>query len=179
MRHNLVISLISDDKPGIVEQVACIVEECHGNWHDSHMARWHGKFAGIIAISVAVEHKVSLIEALSGLNDKGIQLQISEGNGTSSSHTSEMGLQLTGPDRPGIVKEVSSALASRGINLLSLTTECGSMPWSGEPLFEAEGHIQPPSNIDLAELDDALDTIADELGIDINLLEVSTPTRDH
>jgi glycine cleavage system regulatory protein len=43
------------------------------------------------------------------------------------------------------------------------------MPWSGEPLFEATGLIEVPKSVDMNELYDYLDKIADELAVDIRL----------
>jgi glycine cleavage system regulatory protein len=40
---------------------------------------------------------------------------------------------------------------------------------SGEPLFEAVARIQVPQVLDLAELKDQLDKIADALTLDIDL----------
>ena len=52
-----------------------------------------------------------------------------------------------------------------------LETACSSMPWSGEPMFEATGVIQVPKTVDMDALWDQLDTIADELAVDVRLEE--------
>ena len=43
-----------------------------------------------------------------------------------------LALELIGPDRPGIVREVSPALAERGVGIEELATEVVSGSWSGE-----------------------------------------------
>lgn len=45
----LVLTVIADDKPGIVEQLAATITEHGGNWLESRMAQMAGKFAGICA----------------------------------------------------------------------------------------------------------------------------------
>ncbi len=74
-----------------------------------------------------------------------------------------------GNDRPGIVYEIAQAFAGRNINMGELETSCSSMPWSGEPMFEATGLIEVPNSVDMTALYEQLDVIADELAIDIRL----------
>lgn len=67
------------------------------------------------------------------------------------------------------MREIAQAFAVRHINMGELETACSSMPWSGEPLFEATGVIEVPKSVDMNELYDYLDKIADELAVDIRL----------
>ena len=62
MRRSLVLTVIGDDKPGIVEQLADQVLAAGGNWEESRMARLAGKFAGILRVSVDADRA----EALAG-----------------------------------------------------------------------------------------------------------------
>ena len=80
-----------------------------------------------------------------------------------------------GPDRSGIVLEITQAFTQYNINIAELNTNCSSMPYSGEPLFEAQGVLHVPMDIDLDQLMDQLDTIADALGVDIILEEAALP----
>ena len=81
----------------------------------------------------------------------------------------EFYFSVMGNDRPGIVHEIAQAFAGRNINMGELETACSSMPWSGEPMFEANGSIEVPASVDMEDLYTQLDTIADELAIDIRL----------
>ena len=88
---------------------------------------------------------------------------------TSKPEYREFSFSVVGNDRPGIVREIAQAFAARHINMGELETACSSMPWSGEPLFEATGVIEVPKVVDMNELYDYLDKIADELAVDIRL----------
>ena len=44
----LVLTVIGDDRPGLVEQLAAAISEHRGNWLESSMAHLAGKFAGIV-----------------------------------------------------------------------------------------------------------------------------------
>jgi len=172
MKTILVISLISDDKPGVVEALAKVIADHGGNWQESRMAHMAGKFAGIVQVSVATEQAESLKIALNAMSDIRILLdEASPHNSTQGEYRSVV-FNAIGNDRPGIVREIAQAFASHGINLAELHTDYTSAPHSGEPLFQAQGELQLPQDIDGDKLNEQLDDIADELGIEIDI-EVS------
>ena len=76
-------------------------------------------------------------------------------------------LELLGQDRPGIVREVSHALASRGVNVEELDTACSSAPMSGETLFRARARLRLPADVPEEELRETLEKLADELMVDV------------
>ena len=171
MNKTLVLSLTADDKPGIIEIVANTVTQFQGNWLESQLAQLAGKFAGVISISVSSEHVEPLRSALTELAQNQIFIQIDELTPAESNDIegSLAQLLITGPDRVGIVKEISKALAGQSINVYSLNTWLSSMPYSGDPLFEAEASIIIPEKVDIHTIQDKLDAIADNLGIDVSL----------
>ncbi len=67
--------------------------------------------------------------------------------------------------------EIAQAFAERQINMGELETDYSSMPWSGEPMFQANGVIEVPESVNMDELYDEMDSIADELAVDIRLEE--------
>ena len=52
MNTYLVLSIISDDKPGVIESLSQTIAEQGGNRLESRMAHLAGKFAGILRISI-------------------------------------------------------------------------------------------------------------------------------
>ena len=78
-------------------------------------------------------------------------------------------LELIGHDKPGIVREISQALAKRHINVENLTTELISGSMSAELLFKAEAQLLAPDNIDFDDLQSAIEAIASDLMVDITL----------
>lgn len=168
MQQHLVISLISDDKPGVVEKLSAVVAENGGNWEDSRMAHFAGKFAGILRVSVPSDACQSLKDALAALGTEGYKLLVEDAQAVAAGSLQTLKLKLVGNDRPGIVREISRALAARHINMEQLNTGYDSTPWSGEPLFTAECTIRVAEDLDLDGLRDELDEIADELGVEID-----------
>lgn len=169
MNTQLVLTVLSDDRPGVVEQLAQTISQHHGNWLESRMAQLAGKFAGILQVAVAQEHRQQLQAALNDLNSKGFKIVVDTAVNTTKPEYREFSFSVVGNDRPGIVREIAQAFAARHINMGELETACSSMPWSGEPLFEATGVIEVPKAVDMNELYDYLDKIADDLAVDIRL----------
>jgi len=165
----LILTVICDDKPGVVEQLAQTISLHQGNWLESRMAHLAGKFAGILQVAVADQHQAQLRKALQDLDKQGFKIIIENALVTTKADCREFSFTVVGGDRPGIVLEIAQAFAGRHINMGELETACSSMPWSGEPLFEASGIIEVPKTVNLNDLYDELDKIADELAIDIRL----------
>jgi glycine cleavage system regulatory protein len=165
----LILTVICDDKPGVVEQLAQTISKHHGNWLESRMAHLAGKFAGILQVAIAETHQHELRTALAKLELAGYKIVVENAVAVSKPECREFNFTVVGNDRPGIVLEIAQEFASRHINMGELETACSSMPWSGEPLFEAAGVIEVPKTVDMNELYDQLDKMADELALDIRL----------
>lgn len=165
----IVVTLISDDRPGVVEDVAKVIEQHHGSWQESRMAHLDGKFAGILRVAVAQSSLAALQAGLAELSAKGIEITASQGLSSQAVAEKSIKVSAIGPDRPGIVKELSQAFAQRNLNVSQLDTDCSSMPWSGEPQFEAHFELQLALAGNIDDLEDSLDAIADDLALDIKL----------
>ncbi len=169
MQTQLVLTIISDDKPGVVELLAQTITRHQGNWLESRMAHLAGKFAGILQVAIDSESETALRKALGDLDSQGLKIVVESAANAIKPSGKEFQFSVVGSDRPGIVFEIAQAFASRHINMGELETNCSSMPWSGEPMFEATGLIHVPQSVDMDELYDKLDMIADELAVDVRL----------
>jgi glycine cleavage system regulatory protein len=85
--------------------------------------------------------------------------------------TSDRTISLTvlGPDRLGIVREISRALASHKVNVIEMDSKVSTAPMSGEQLFEARINAHIPQHTNLDDLVDTLDDIANQMTLDIDL----------
>ena len=79
-------------------------------------------------------------------------------------------LTLMGPDRTGIVHELTRALNTAGFNVQSLETTVETAPMSGEPLFRANARIELLEGARLDELEWQLDALAEAMTLEIDLL---------
>ena len=170
----LVLSVIGDDRSGLVDALAGPIADHGGNWDRSQMARLAGKFAGIVVVTLPDEHVDSLGASLAGVQAQGlldVRIAIAAADGPFDS-SSVLALHLVGHDRPGIIREVASALAQRDVSIEELETATVSAPMSAEHLFEATALLRLPADLDLDGLQAALEDIANELMVD---LDVSVP----
>ena len=170
--QHVVITLLSQDKPGIVKQIADIIAQAGGNWLDSHMAQLAGQFAGILKIAIEHEKLQNLKDALADVEKNGIQIHITSAEpSASTTETQQFIFELMGADRAGIVSEIAQSLSEKHINIEELETHYSSMPWTGEAMFKAKGRLVAAKDIDRESLLQELSDIEDRLGLDIELVE--------
>ena len=170
MHSSLVMTIIGKDRPGLVDSVAGIVTEHGGNWLESRMSRLGGQFAGILRVEVPAEKERPLLEALKRLEAHGLNVVAhSDQPKPAAAKRPLSSLEIVGQDRPGIVRQISHALASFGVNVEELQTECASAAMSGETLFKARAKLSIPESCDIVELRRQLEKIAADLIVDISL----------
>jgi glycine cleavage system regulatory protein len=168
----MVFTFVGADRPGLVEKLAQTVAAHDGNWLESRMSELAGQFAGIVKVDVAPNQLPALRQALLALSGQDLSVVVADSQPVHDhGNFRHLRLSIVGNDRPGIVREVSSALAARRINVSEMDTSVSSAPMSGDPLFEAVAQIQVPLNLDLAELNTQLDAIANALTLEIDLEE--------
>ena len=170
MMTSLVLTVIGPDKPGLVEMLAQTISDNGGNWLESGMSRLAGKFAGILICEVEESQIATLTTALEGLEAQGLKVTAERSDSHEACDQSQsFTLELVGHDKPGIVRDISSALAKRHVNVERLTTELVSGSMSAELLFKAEAELLGSADLDLDELQEALEGIASDLMVDISL----------
>lgn len=169
MTQSLVLTIIGPDKPGLVESVAQAVAAHGGNWLESRMAHLANQFAGIVHVQVPDDQSAGLHDALRSLESQGLRIVIaaSEDEDTGPFHLIE--LELVGQDRPGIVRDISHAIASHQINVDEFETECSEAPMSGEILFKAKAVLRVPESASLDGLRADLEKLAHDLLVEIEL----------
>jgi glycine cleavage system regulatory protein len=167
----LTLTCIGDDRPGLVSALAAAVNAHEASWERSQMARLAGKFAGILMVVVADERADALAADLRALTDIGLHVTL-EQTGPAPPHESlRLTLELLGADHPGIVAEISTCLAERGVGVEELTTDVRAAPMAGGMLFEASAVLEAPPGTDREGLRSTLEALADELMVEIRLSE--------
>lgn len=173
---SLVLTVIGDDRPGLVEQLATTISRHHGNWLESSMSHLSGKFAGIVCVSIAEAGLEALKSALYGLPGLRITAEASEPSPQNlpmdaSINNRRLKLSLVGHDRIGIVREVSQVLAQHAVNVEALNTYTASAPMSAEILFHANAELTASPQLDTRALTADLELLSNDLMVDITLDE--------
>jgi glycine cleavage system regulatory protein len=164
----LVLTLIGKDKAGLVEQLATIVSEHHGNWSASNLSHLAGFFAGILQIEVEEEHCEALTSALQQMTS--LDIHVHYGENTRLDAEKLLKFVITGNDRPGIVKELSSVIKHKGTNIVHFESSKQSAPNWGVPLFNAIATVQLPDGLNKEEVIHALEAIASDVVVDVENL---------
>jgi len=168
VRKSIVLTLIGPDRPGLVELLAQTVSAHEGNWLESRMSRLAGKFAGILHVEVPASRSEALERALTALASNDLRVVVENSPGEEDSRPDRLlSLELVGTDRPGIVREISQALAERGVSFDELRTGCSNAPMSNERLFRAAADLRVPKSLSIADLRVHLERISADLMVDI------------
>jgi glycine cleavage system regulatory protein len=167
----LVLTVIGDDRTGLVNALSDVVARHHGNWERSEMAELAGKFAGIVLVTVPDDARAALVHDLGSLRDQGlldVTAAVSD-TGADRSASTRLAMSLVGNDRPGIVRDLSAVLTSHGVSIEELRTSTREAPMAGGTLFEADATLVVRSDHDLGALRRAVEQLAGELMVDIDL----------
>ena len=167
--ETLVLTVIGDDRPGLVSALSARLNAHGALWQRSQMSRLAGKFAGIVEVVAPAGKVDDLVADLESLAEQGLVMTIARTSTPPGTPTHRLSLELVGADRPGIVAEISALLSARQISIEELETSVRHAPMAGGMLFEAHAVLAAPASTDEAELRAALEAVADELMVDVAL----------
>ena len=175
MQTSLVLTVIGDDRPGIVERLADQVLAAGANWEESRMARLAGKFAGLLHVSVDAASADDLAARLRALDTGGLTVVVEPAGALPPADRRALRLELVGNDRPGIVRDISRVLARQHINIEELETDVTSAAMTGETIFRARADLRVPTSVTMDALRQQLEALAGELMVDLELEDVDRP----
>jgi glycine cleavage system regulatory protein len=167
----LVLTVIGRDRPGLVDALSGVIAEHGGNWEASRMAHLADKFAGIVLVHVPDAEAHALVDAFHGLErEDWLHITAEPAAGPSSEPARRiLTLSLVGQDHPGIVHDLAGALAARGVSIEELATDTRSASMSGGTLFHATARLSAPAELPLDDLRARLESLANEILVDIDL----------
>ena len=168
-KTSLILTVLGQDRPGLVEAISRVVADHGANWVESRMAHLAGQFAGILRVEIDGARADGLAAALRSLSESGLELVIHPDATAVAESTDRrlVNLEVIGQDRPGIVREISRVLARLGVNVEELSTECVAAAETGHPVFRAEADLRLPPGVTEASLREALEAVAADLMVDI------------
>ena len=170
METSYIITFIGDDRPGLVESLSRVIESNRGNWLESRLSQLGGKFAGLVLVTLPDDNGAALENDLKALSDSGLSVRVTPATAGAARHAGRsITLTVIGPDRLGIVREISRALAQRQVNVVEMDSEVTSAPMSAEMIFRARIDAEIPESIDLDDLEDTLEEIANVMTLEIDL----------
>lgn len=167
MAH-LVLTVVGDDRVGLVGALAQKVADAGANWEQSELAELAGAFAGIVLVTVPDERMPELTASLQSLDGLTVAVHSSSpAAAPKSDHT--LAFTVLGNDRPGIVREVTAAISAHALSIDSFRSRTLEAPMAGGTLFEATALVSLPDGADAAAITRALEALAGEIQVDLSV----------
>lgn len=170
MSHELVVTAVGPDRPGIASDFTGHVHAAGANLADSRMVNLRGHFA-LLAL---VEGDAGALEGLKGrlraaASSLGLTFEFSAAPRADSRKGVPFRLKTYSMDQPGIVHKITTFLREQHINVEELETRLESAPFMGTPVFTMEILMLVPSTASVKALRHALEELGDTLNCDIDL----------
>ena len=168
MNKTLVVTAICADRPGLIQMLSEVIYRHEASWEESSMAHLSGQFAGILTVNVDENVIPALEKDLRALSDQGMAVTLNESAESADAGNQQIiWLDLTGHNKPGIMREVSNVFVAQGVSVQSLDTEVVSASMSGGDMFVAGAQLQVSKDFDIESLQDALEGLSDDLMVDL------------
>ncbi|BDX05314.1 glycine cleavage system protein R [Planctobacterium marinum] len=164
---SIVITLVGNDKPGLIDSIAKAISNAQGNWLASSFAHMAGHFAGFAEIQIPEENEAALLATLE--NHPDLKITLSEGVSGQQAEMRKATIDIEANDRQGIVKELTHVLNTFNLNIMQFDSVCESAPNWGNLMFKATAEVDLPLDLDTQELQSALEDLSDDLMVDIKL----------
>lgn len=170
MAHWYMLTLVGEDRPGIVAKVASALFEGDCNLGETSMMRLGGNFAVMMMVSAGIGAG-QLERLLSPVAESlGLKLHVDRIQGQLHHHVvPDVRITVSGADRAGIVAKVTTALAEAGLNILDLESDVAGS--EAAPIYIM--CIEGVATEGIAALEAAVEVIAND-GIDIAIAPVET-----
>ena len=170
MAQWFMLTVVGKDQSGIVAGLSGALYRAGANLGEASMARLGGNFTIMLMVEAQADE--------AGLRDRiepfarplGLRVHIDRIEGRLHQHVEpNVRIAVHGADRPGIVAQVTSALAAAGLNILDLDSDVGGTPDNPIYIMVIDGHA-PGGAASLAQV---LESVRLN-GIEVKLTPIDT-----
>ena len=164
----LVISILGEDHPGIVNQVSKVILEHGCNIEDSRMTVLGGEFAAMLLVQgkwntlAKVENALPELERQLGMTI----LSKRTGERATGKNLLPYAVDVISMDHPGIVNNLAGFFAERNINIEDMATSTYAAAHTGTPMFSVRMTVGIPSELHIAMLREEFMDYCDSLNLD-------------
>jgi glycine cleavage system transcriptional repressor len=171
--QKVIISVIGQDRPGIIAGVTRVLFELDFNIENISQTILQSQFSGIFIASTSKDHTIAFLETRLKKEIAAMKLdiytKILDRSQDYQGPISEPFIITTkGPDRKGLVANITAVMAHYGINVTHLQAifKGGDDPTDNIMIYEVEIPVQ----INHEELQHKLQQKAVELGLDLSMI---------
>lgn len=176
MATSIVLTVIGEDRTGIVASLSDTIAAHGGNWLQSSLSRLAGQFAGVVLAALPEDEVVNCLQALDGLEQQGLTVishTTLEGFDTDDSQTLRM--ELVGNDAPGIVRDLTAVLRAHDVSVEKLETRVESASMAGGELFRANALLRLPETESPEALRAAIEAISFDVMVELHAPDGANP----
>lgn len=162
-----VLTLVGEDRPGIVAAVSEALFDAGCQLAEASMMRLGGNFA--IMLRVDHDPRQDIAAILEPVTDAmKLHLHIDEDVAATRHHVEpDAHITVYGADRSGIVAQVTGALAEAGMNIVDLETAVGGSAERPIYIMSIEGNATRGMDV----LQQAVDALADDIEVTLTAIE--------
>ena len=170
------LTAFGKDRPGIVAGVSHVLFNLAGNIEDASMTRLGGEFAMMLVAALPPGLSILKIEKSFRSLEKKLGLQISVKPipaamaRRSKAEPPKYLISVYGTDHPGIVHQVTQALANRKVSITDLQTQV--IGNAQKPVYIMLLELQVPASLDMEGLRAELDQLRHDLKVEISLQDI-------
>jgi len=174
---HFVVTIISKDRPGIVADTTEVLFRLGCNIEDSSCTMLGGDFAIILVVSHAKPFtKARLMDEFKGLHERtGLATYVRTLTEEEVCPMKEEGelclVSVYGSDQPGIVYQVTRALADRSVNITDLNTKL--IGTKEEPVYVLMLEATLPDGLTVDGVSDILENLRKELNVEITVRSIT------
>jgi glycine cleavage system transcriptional repressor len=165
------VSAVGRDRPGIVAAVTGVLVEAGCNIEDSSMSILRGHFAMMLLLAgpdgLDADELEQALRKPAADFDLVLAVRAIDDDVPDSPEGEQWTVSVYGADRPGIVHEVTTALAAEGANIVDLTTRV--IGDRDRPVYAMVIDVTLPSGHDGDALGRRLDDLGRELGVECSV----------
>ena len=169
-----IITAYGPDRPGLVSSLAKAVFDAKGNVENTRMARLGNDCNVMMLVSFAnanaEDHRAfaQAADEIPGLTVKVRPTRAICRSDADAVDTSRWRrVFLHGTDFPGLAYQMTSFLASNGINIEMMNTDTQPSPFGDDELFTIDAVIEIQPDVSLREFKRSMDRLKKKLGVDI------------
>jgi len=174
---HVAVTAVGADRPGIVAAVSRVLYDVGGNIEDSRMAILGGHFAMVLIVALPDGADPKDLERALAEPAGALELITTVGPVAEAPPLHDGGtpyvVSVYGADKPGIVWQISEALAAARVNISDLATH---VVGDQEAVYVMILEVDLPPGADPEAIGSALKVIGSELGVDVafNPMEADT-----
>lgn len=168
MNNTLLVSVLGEDRPGLLSEIARIVLDCGCTITDGRMSVLSGECSLVLSVNGNWNTLAKLETQLKKMEQS--QNLLIASKRSQERQTQEAGLpysvEVVAPDQPGIVYRLTGFFASRNINIEEMISRGYSAPHTGAPMAIINMVIALPNSTHIALLRDEFMDLCDEFNWD-------------